>query len=162
MKRIAIYPGTFDPITNGHIDIIERAANLFDELHVVIAENMHKIPLFNTQNRLTMCINSLNHLQNVFVVVESKLVTDYAKAIGAQALIRGIRNSSDVDYEFQLAFFNNKIAPQIATIFLSPSNEFIHISSTAIRELIKLKQDISSYVPKFVNDFIHKHKTKYD
>lgn len=156
MDKIAVYPGCFDPITLGHIDIIERASLLFDSLHIVISENLQKSSMFTATERLNMAINSVKHIDNVVVMIHSGLVSGYAKEVGAKALIRGIRTVSDVDYEFQLAYFNRKLAPQISTIFMAPSNEFTYISSTAVRELIKLKQDISEFVPQFAAEFIRK------
>jgi pantetheine-phosphate adenylyltransferase len=112
--------------------------------------------MFTATERLNMAINSVKHLDNVVVEIYSGLITDYAKEIEANALVRGIRTVSDVDYEFQLAYFNRKLAPQITTIFMAPANEFTFISSTAVRELIKLKQDISEFVPQFAAEFIRK------
>jgi pantetheine-phosphate adenylyltransferase len=154
MNKLAIYPGCFDPITLGHLDIIERASLLFDSLHIVIAENLQKTSMFTATERLNMAINSVKHIGNVVVNIHSGLITDYAKEVGAQVLVRGIRTVSDVDYEFQLAYFNRKLAPQISTIFMAPANEYTHISSSAVRELIKLKQDISEFVPDFTAEFI--------
>jgi pantetheine-phosphate adenylyltransferase len=154
MKRIAVYPGCFDPITLGHIDIIERASKLFDSLHIVIAENLQKSSMFSAEERLDMTINSIKHLDNVEVKIYGSLLVDYAKDVGANAIVRGIRTVSDVDYEFQLAYFNRKLAPQIITIFLAPSNEYTYISSSSIRELITLKQDFSEFVPKYASEFI--------
>jgi pantetheine-phosphate adenylyltransferase len=154
MERIAVYPGCFDPITLGHIDIIERASKLFNSLHIVIAENLQKSSMFSADERLEMTINSIKHIDNVEVKIYGGLLVDYAKAIGANAIVRGIRTVSDVDYEFQLAYFNRKLAPQITTIFLPPANEHTYISSSSIRELIRLKQDFSEFVPKYVSEFI--------
>ena len=154
MNKIAIYPGCFDPITLGHIDIIERASLIFDSLHIVIAENLQKNSMFTAIERLNMAINSVKHIENVIVTIHSGLISDYAKEIGAVALVRGIRTLSDVDYEFQMAYFNRKLAPQISTVFMAPVNEYTYISSSAVRELIKLKQDISEFVPDFTAEFI--------
>ncbi len=156
MNKPAIYAGCFDPITLGHIDIIERASGLFDTLHIVIAENLQKSSLFTADERLNMALNSLKHINNVNVSIYNGLIINYALEIGATALVRGIRTVSDVDYEFQLAYFNRKLAPQITTIFMSPSSDYTHISSTAVRELIKLKQDITEFVPNYTADFIRK------
>ncbi|MEI6089257.1 MAG: pantetheine-phosphate adenylyltransferase [bacterium] len=156
MNKLAIYPGCFDPITLGHVDIIERASLLFDSLHIVIAENLQKSSMFTVKDRLNMAINSVKHIDNVVVNVHNGLITDYAKEIGARAMVRGIRTVSDVDYEFQLAFFNRKLAPQITTIFLAPANEYTYISSSSVRELIKLKQNIDEFVPVYAAEFIRK------
>jgi len=154
MERIAVYPGCFDPITLGHIDIIERASKLFNSLHIVIAENLQKSSMFSADERLEMTINSITHIDNVVVKIYRGLLVDFAQAIGANAIVRGIRTVSDIDYEFQLAYFNRKLAPQITTIFLAPANEYSYISSSSIRELITLKQDFSEFVPKYVSEFI--------
>jgi pantetheine-phosphate adenylyltransferase len=156
MNKLAIYPGCFDPITNGHLDIIERAARIFDTLYIVIAENLQKSSMFTAEERLNMAINSVKHIENVVVNIYSGLVTDYAKEKGIHTIVRGIRTVSDVAYEFQLAYFNRKLAPQISTIFMAPANEFTYISSSAIRELINLNQDISEFVPLYTAEYIRK------
>ena len=156
MNKLAIYAGCFDPFTNGHLDIIERASRIFDNLHIVIAENLQKTSMFTAEERLNMTINSVKHLDNVVVSIFNGILVDYAREIGAVALVRGIRTVSDVDYEFQLEYFNRKLNPEITTIFFAPSQEFTYISSSAIRELLKLKQNISEFVPVYVKEFIRK------
>lgn len=156
MEKIAIYPGSFDPITLGHIDIIERASLIFDTLHIVIAENIHKSSMFSAKERFDMALNSVRHIDNVKVALYKGMIVNYAKETGAQALVRGIRTVSDVDYEFQLAYFNRKLAPNITTIFIAPSNDYTYISSTTVRELIKLNQDISQFVPDYAAEYLRK------
>lgn len=156
MGKIAIYPGSFDPITLGHIDIIERASLIFDTLHIVIAENIHKSSMFSAKERFDMVLNSVRHINNVKVALYKGMIVNYAKETSAQALVRGIRTVSDVDYEFQLAYFNRKLAPNITTIFIAPSNDYTYISSTTVRELIKLNQDISQFVPDYAAEYLRK------
>jgi len=144
--KIAVYPGTFDPIHNGHIDLLERASKMFDKIIIVISINSQKANIFTSEERMEMAINSLSHLHNVEVVNYDGLLVDYAKQVGAIALIRGIRNSADIDYEMQIASMNKKLS-DISTIFLTPDENFLFLSSSIIREIAKYKQDTSNYVP---------------
>ncbi len=150
MQKTAIYPGTFDPITNGHIDVIERAAMLFDRVIVVIAINTKKVCLFTEQERLEMAKESLAHLPNVEVEIHQGLLVDYAIARCASALVRGIRAVSDFEYEFQIALMNRKLQPEINTIFMMPHEKYTYLNSSIIRELSRYKQDVSDFVPKAV------------
>ncbi len=156
MKKIGVYPGSFDPITNGHVDVIERAAALFDEVMVVIALNAKKSPLFTEKERFEMAELSLKHLDNVFVDTFSGLIIEYAANKNAAALIRGVRAVSDFDYEFQLALMNRKLFPEIATVFLMPHEKYTYLNSSIVRELARLKQDVSDFVPKIVAEMLQK------
>jgi pantetheine-phosphate adenylyltransferase len=158
MKKIAIYPGTFDPITNGHIDVIERAAKMFDEVLVVVAINSKKSCLFTEAERFEMAKESLKHLKNLRVDMHQGLTVDYAKKVGATAIIRGIRAVSDFEYEFQIALMNRKLNPEVNTIFLLPHENYTYLNSSIIRELSKYKQDVSEFVPEIV---ANKLKEKY-
>ncbi len=153
-NRIAIYPGTFDPITNGHIDVIERAASLFDKVIVVVAVNSKKTQLFSDEERKDMAKTALSHLPNVEVDIYQGLLLDYAVQKNASALVRGIRAISDFEYEFQIALMNRKIVPDIKTLFLMPHEKYTYLNSSIIRELASFKQDVSEFVPKNVSDML--------
>ena len=148
--RIAVYPGTFDPITNGHVDVIERATQLFDKIYVAVAINAKKTTIFTEQERMEMAIESLKHLPNVVVDLHQGLIVDYAKSKGAVALIRGIRAVSDFEYEFQIALMNRKLVPEVDTIFLMPNEKYTYLNSSIVRELSRLKQNIDDFVPENV------------
>lgn len=149
-ERIAIYPGTFDPITNGHIDIIERALNVADKVIVAIAEDIPKTPMFDLNERTEMAIEALKNLKNVEVQSFEGLLVDFAEDQGAKILIRGLRAVSDFEYEFQLASMNNKLKPEIETIFLPASENVQFIASSFVKEISRLGGDISCFVPKNV------------
>ena len=142
-----IYPGTFDPITNGHVDLTERAAKLFDRVVVAIAHSEKKTPLFNLEQRVDLCQASLAHLDNVEVVGFSNLLTDFAKSQGARCVLRGLRAVADFEYEFQLANMNRAIYPEFESIFLTPSEHLSFISSSLVREIASLDGDITPFVP---------------
>ncbi len=147
MKRIAVYPGTFDPITNGHVDVMERAAKLFDQLIVAIAKSARKTPYFSLSERLSMTSDSLAQLNNVEVVSFEGLLVDFARAHQATFILRGLRAVSDFDYEFQLAGMNRAMAAEIETIFLPATEETANISATMVREIMSLGGDVSPFVP---------------
>lgn len=150
---VAVYPGTFDPITNGHIDIIERALNLFDKVIVAIAVNSTKSPLFSLQERKEMVTQSLASFdQSKIEIVDlpSGLIVDFAAKNQAKAIIRGIRAVSDFDYEFQLALMNKKLEREVDTVFLMPGFRWIYISSTIIKDVARNHGDISDLVPENV------------
>ena len=142
-----IYPGTFDPITNGHVDLTERAARLFDRVVVAIAHSEKKTPLFTLQQRIELCQSSLGHLDNVEVVGFSNLLIDFAKSQGARCVLRGLRAVADFEYEFQLANMNRAMYPEFESIFLTPSENLSYISSSLVREIAALGGDISPFVP---------------
>lgn len=148
--RTAIYPGTFDPITNGHIDVIERAAMLFDKVILVIAINSRKTPLFSKEERLDMSHEALAHLKNVEVEVHEGLLVDFARERKAVAIIRGVRAVTDFEYELQIALMNRKLEPEICTVFLMPNEKYSYLNSTIVRELARYHQDISEFVPEVV------------
>lgn len=150
-QNIAIYPGTFDPITNGHIDVIERASELFDLVYVVIAINPHKSTLFTEGERIEMAKVSLQNISNLIIESFHGLTVDYAKQVNANTIIRGIRAVSDFEYEFQIALMNRKIQPDIHTIFLLPNEKYTYLNSSIIREIAKYGQDVSDFVPKIVS-----------
>jgi len=157
--KIAIYPGSFDPITNGHIDVIERSSILFDKVIVAILdESMNEEIIFNKEERLKLVSESILKFKNVEVEIFNGLLIQYAQLKKARAVIRGLRAISDFEYEFQMALMNRKLDSDITTVFLMPHQKYIHISSSLIKEVASLGGDISSYVPKHINSLL---KDKY-
>ena len=150
MKNI-IYPGTFDPITNGHLDITERASSLFDEVMIVIANNPRKNSLFTIDERIDLIHQSTEHLKNVNVSTTESLIVNFARENNSVALIRGLRSISDFEYGFQMALMNRSLAPEISTLFMMPDEKYMHLNSTVVKEIAALGGDISTYVPEVVN-----------
>lgn len=151
MKRIAIYPGTFDPITNGHVDMIMRASHLFDEVIVGVATSDRKKPFFSDEERLLFCREALRAFANVTVDVLKGLTVDFAKAHQAHYIVRGIRTSDDVNYELSIASMNRALSQNtIETIFLAASDQYRFISSTMVREIMVVGGDVSAFVPEVV------------
>lgn len=151
-SRTVVYPGTFDPITNGHTDLVSRAAKVFDRVVVGIAESPHKKPLFNMEERIALARGELDRLGNVDVVGFDILLIDFVREVGADVIIRGLRAVSDFEYEFQLASMNRNLAPDIETLFLTPDENFGFISSTLVKEIARLGGDVSEFVSKDVRD----------
>ena len=150
MKITAIYPGTFDPITNGHVDIVTRASRLFEKVFLAVADKTGKNTLFSTDERIALAQSVLSSLENVEVYSFDKLVTDIARDLDAKAIIRGIRAGADFDYEFQMAGMNRSLYPNAETIFLRPAEHLNFISSTLVREISLLGGDVSQFVGKNV------------
>jgi pantetheine-phosphate adenylyltransferase len=146
MKTI-VYPGTFDPVTNGHIDLIERASKLFDKIVVGIASSQRKGPLFTVDERIALASESLSHVPNVEIIGFDYLLVNFVKDCKADAIMRGLRAVSDFEYEFQLANMNRALAPEIESIFLTPAERFSYISSSLVREISSLDGDVSKFVP---------------
>ncbi|MEQ9464213.1 MAG: pantetheine-phosphate adenylyltransferase [Haliea sp.] len=142
-----IYPGTFDPITNGHVDLTERAARLFGKVVVSIAHSEKKTPLFSLEQRVELCKASLQHLDNVEVVGFSNLLIEFAKSQGSRCVLRGLRAVADFEYEFQLANMNRAMDPEFESVFLTPSEHLSYISSSLVREIAALRGDITPFVP---------------
>lgn len=145
--KIAVYPGTFDPVTYGHIDIIKRASRTFGKVVVAVAHNSHKGPLFSVSERIAMLKESTKGLTNVAIDDFTGLVVDYARRKGANIMIRGIRMLSDFEYEFQMALTNRSIDDKIETIFLMPHESYSYISSKLIKEAASLGADLGKFVP---------------
>lgn len=150
--RKVIYPGTFDPVTYGHIDIVKRASELFDWVVVTVAVNQSKQPLFSTIERVEMLKSSLKEFKNISVDSFDGLVVDHAHSVGATGIIRGLRAVSDFEYEFQMALMNRKLAEDIATIFLMPHEKYTYLNSSIVRNLASLKADVSEFVPAIVKE----------
>ena len=155
MMRSVIYPGTFDPITNGHIDLAERAARLFDRVVVAIASSDRKKPLFTLDERIDLASAALGHLDNIEVCGFNKLLVNFAAEKGAQAVIRGLRAVSDFEYEFQLANMNRAIS-SMESIFLTPAEQHSYISSSLVKEIASLGGDVSQFVPDIVTPELKK------
>ena len=145
--RRAIYPGSFDPVTNGHLDVIERARKLFDEVVVAVADNDKKQPLFSLKERLDLLRETAGRIQNVRVAQFRGLLVAFARAEQAGAVIRGLRAVSDFEFEFQMALMNRKLDAVVETIFLMPKEEYTYLSSRIVKEIARLGGDVSSFVP---------------
>ena len=151
MKRI-VYPGTFDPIHNGHLDIARKAAELFDELILVVAVNQQKSPFFSDEIRVDLIKESISDVKNIKVDTFNGLVVDFVRSTDAVAIIRGLRHVSDFEFEFQMAMMNFNLNPNIKSLFMMPDEKYIHLNSTVIKDVARLGGDISDYVPKCVQD----------
>lgn len=151
-NRTVIYPGTFDPVTNGHVDLVERAARLFDRVVVAIAFSQKKTPLFSLDERVALCAKSLEGIDNVEVQGFSNLLTDFAASVGARCVLRGLRAVADFEYEFQLANMNRALNPEFESVFLTPSEHLSYISSSLVREIASLGGNVTPFVPPVVAD----------
>ena len=147
MTITAIYPGTFDPITNGHVDLVGRAARMFGRVVVAVAENRNKAPLFSLAERVQMARDSLREIPNADVLGFDTLLVEFARATGSEVILRGLRAVSDFEFEFQLAGMNRHLGPELETVFLTPSERYAFISSSLIREIARLGGDVSAFVP---------------
>jgi pantetheine-phosphate adenylyltransferase len=147
MNNIALYPGTFDPLTNGHLDLIQRAADLFDEVIVAVGHSSQKTSLLTLEQRVALAERCLEDLDNVTVTGYEGLTVDLALDCGANVIIRGLRSGTDFDYEQQLSWMNQQLAPEIETVFLVPSSECMGISSTLVKEIARYGGDYEQFVP---------------
>ncbi len=144
--RSVVYPGTFDPVTNGHVDLIHRASRLFDRVVVAVAADTSKTPMFSTAERVALVRESLNGHPNVEIVKFEGLLVSFARTLEVGVIMRGLRAVSDFEYEFQLAGMNRYMAPDIETLFLTPAEKYSYISSSLVREIARLKGDVSAFV----------------
>ena len=160
MKNTAIYPGSFDPITNGHVDLIRRASKLFDEVIVAITQNTNKTGFLSIEERILAANNAVNSLNNIRVLSFDSLLVDFAKKHNAQIIIRGLRAVSDFEYEFQLSGMNKRLNPQIETLFMTPSEKFANISSSLVREIFLLGGDIDTFVPESIKLILLERNSK--
>lgn len=157
--KIGIYPGSFDPVTFGHIDMIERAAKMFDKLYIVVTINTQKKVLFSAEERTQMIKEVCKKITNIEVVYSNKLTVDCAKELGAHVIVRGLRAVTDFEYELQMASTNHSLNSDIETIFMMTNTKYSYLSSSLVKEIISLGGDISKFVPEFVSN---KLKEKYN
>ena len=143
---IAVYPGTFDPITHGHTDLVTRAARVFEHVIVAIAESPHKTPFFSLKRRIELAESQIGHLKNISIVGFSNLLVDFVQENGAGVIVRGLRAVSDFEYEFQLASMNRNLCDSVETMFLTPDEKYGFISSTLVREVARLNGDVTQFV----------------
>ena len=153
--KIALYAGSFDPFTNGHLDILEQASTAFDRVIIAVADNNEKICLLDIEQRMNLIKESIKHINNVEIRHYEGLTVDFAKQEGAEFLIRGLRNSSDFDYEMQVAYTNRDLDKNVKTVFFLSKPQYNHISSTVVKDLVKHNADISKFVPNFVYEFFN-------
>ena len=149
--RVAIYPGTFDPITRGHEDLVRRAGSLFDKLILAIAESPSKRPYFTLDERVEMARETLADMNNVEIVGFNTLLMDFVHERGAKVIVRGLRAVSDFEYEFQMAGMNRSLYPEVETVFLTPGEQYMFISATMVREIARLGGDVGKFVQPSVN-----------
>jgi len=157
-EKIAIYPGTFDPITLGHLDILQRASKLFDKVIITLAINSNKTPLFSKEERLDFIKDAVKNIPNVSVDSFEGMLIKFAEKMGASAVIRGLRAISDFEFEFQLALMNRKQNQEITTVFLMPNEKYTYLNSTIIREVARFGGDVSSFITPYVAE---KLKSKF-
>ena len=158
--NIVVYPGTFDPITNGHADLIERAARMFDKIIVAVAESPKKRPTLALDTRVALATEITAHLDNVEIVGFRNLLADFVTEVNANVILRGLRAVSDFEYEFQLANMNRVLAPNVESMFLTPDDKNSYISSTLVREIAALGGDISKFVHPNVEKILQEHVSK--
>jgi pantetheine-phosphate adenylyltransferase len=155
MARVAIYPGSFDPVTNGHIDVIERARSMFDRVVVAIAHNPNKAGLFTPAERAALLASVLGKHENLEIDVFDGLLVDYVRRRGAGVIVRGLRAVADFEYEFQLALMNRRLVPEVDTIFLMTDERNFYVSSSLVKEVASLGGDVSGFVPPAVKTALH-------
>ena len=149
-KSLALIPASFDPVTNGHLDIIHRADRIFERLVVAVAVNVSKNETFSPETRIEFLESALGGMESIELTSFSGLTTDYAREIGASVVIRGVRAMSDFEYEFEMALMNKHLYPEIETVFLMASQEYLYVSSSRLKELVRFGRDVSEFVPPLV------------
>lgn len=156
--RIGVYPGTFDPVTNGHLDIIKRGAILFDKLYILVANNINKHTLFSVDERIQLLKDAVFEWPNVEVVTSTLLTVEFAASVGATAMLRGLRMVSDFEYELQMATLNKNLNDQIETIFIMSSHEYSFLSSSSVKEIARFNGNVSGFVPQHVEVALQKKR----
>lgn len=149
-RRLALFPASFDPITNGHLDLIQRSRMLFDEVVLAVARNVSKSATFNTDERMEILLDVTSAMEDVSVHVFDGLVVHYAEQLGASAIIRGLRMMSDFEYEFEMALMNKHLAPKVEIVFFMTSQEYLYVSSSRLKELVRFGASIDEFVPPIV------------
>lgn len=160
--QLALYPGTFDPFTYGHLDVLERALRLFDHVEVTVGINIGKETLFSTEERCRLIRECTTDLEGVSVASHEGLIVDRAREVGATALVRGLRQVSDFDYEFRMAFANRKLAPELETVFLMTSESYALVSATIVRDVHQWEGDVSKFVPPPVVEALKRKRKQAD
>ena len=154
MRRIAVCPGSFDPVTFGHIDIFTRASTLFDKVIILVSTNLSKQPLFTPTERIKMIMDVTSGMDNVVIDILDGLLADYVREVGACAIVKGLRAVSDFEYEFQMALANKKLYPDAETVFLTTSTDNMYLSSSVVKQIAAFGGDISSFVPDVIRESI--------
>lgn len=154
MRRIAVCPGSFDPVTFGHVDIFNRASKLFDKVIILVSTNLSKQPLFTPAERVKMIMQVTSEMDNVVIDILDGLLAEYVRNVGAVAIVKGLRAVSDFEYEFQMALANRKLYPDAETVFLTTSSENMYLSSSVVKQIASFGGDISSFVPDAIKDDI--------
>ena len=160
--RTAIYPGTFDPVTHGHADLVSRAARVFDKLIIAVAESPHKTPLLTLDERISLAQSEMRELDNVEVVGFSNLLVDFVQQMGAGVVVRGLRAVSDFEYEFQLASMNRHLAPEVETLFMTPDERYGFISSSLVKEIARLGGNVAEFVSPEVEQALRRRFRELD
>jgi pantetheine-phosphate adenylyltransferase len=157
MTRTAVYPGTFDPVTHGHVDLMSRASSLFDRLVVAVLKNAEKVPLFPAERRAELVRDATADLPNIEVEVFDGLLVDYARTLGARVIVRGLRAISDFEYELQMSMMNRRLHPDLETVFMTPGEDYSYLSSRLVREVASLGGEVDELVPPAAARALHEY-----
>lgn len=155
MNNVCVFPGSFDPVTNGHVNMIKRAAKLFDKVYVAILVNNSKTTMFDKHQRIDMLKASVEDIDNVYIDSFDGLLVDYAKSVKADTILRGVRNAADFEYEYEMYMINSELSGDVDTVFMPADKGLAHISSSAVRELLYFGKDIKGFVPAGISDYIY-------